>query len=57
MYTNPIVPMKKAAAFISEAERFGTNAAAEEFEHRQRKILEKEVRRRRLRARSSRSIL
>ena len=46
-YDNPgniIQPPEDSAAFISEGERFGTNAAQEEYENRRRRILEREVR-------------
>ena len=46
-YNNPgniIQPPEDSAAFMSEGERFGTNAAQEEYENRRRRILEREVR-------------
>jgi len=44
-YNNPgniIQPPEDSAAFMSEGERFGTNAAQEEYENRRRRILERE---------------
>lgn len=41
---NPLLPDEGSLSFMSEAERFGTDAAGEEFDKRQRKLLEKEVR-------------
>lgn len=48
---NPLLPEPNSLSFMSEADRFGTDAAAEEYDRRQRKLLEKEVRRRRRRRR------
>mmetsp|Transcript_47035 Transcript_47035/g.75313 ORF Transcript_47035/g.75313 Transcript_47035/m.75313 type:complete len:189 (+) Transcript_47035:193-759(+) len=39
---NPLLPDEGSLSFMSEAERFGTDAAGEEFDKRQRKLLEKE---------------
>ena len=43
---NPLLPSEDSLSYMSEADRFGTDAAAEEYDRRQRKLLEKEVRRR-----------
>ena len=41
---NVIQPPAESAAYMSEADRFGTDAAAEEYNRRQQKKLEREVR-------------
>ena len=41
---NVIQPPSESAAYMSEADRFGTDAAAEEYNRRQQKKLEREVR-------------
>lgn len=40
---NPIMPYKDSLSYIEESERFSTDAAAEEYDRRQRKLMEKEV--------------
>jgi len=39
---NPIMPYKDSLSYIEESERFSTDAAAEEYDRRQRKLMEKE---------------
>jgi hypothetical protein len=41
---NPLLPDQNSLSYMSEADRFGTDAASEEYDRRQRKLLEKEVR-------------
>lgn len=40
--SNPIMPDKDSLSYIDESERFSTDAAAEEYDRRQRKLMERE---------------